>query len=118
MTDKEIKLELAKAALSNGSTIEAAKKFYEWIMEVTEHEEPESEPMQWDDTPIEDLAYRTRIKGTIIKRCKDNGINTVGELIRCGYHKFFSFKNVGAGTMTAIDDVLEQHYGIVDWYKT
>ena len=118
MTDREIKLELAKVALSNGMAIETAKAFYDWIMEEPEHIVVESKPTKWDDTPIEDLACRTRIEGTITKRCHDNGINTVGDLIRCGGRKFLKFENVGKGTVRKIDDALLMHFEVVDWYLT
>lgn len=117
MTNREIKLELAKVALSNGMAIETAKVFYDWIMEEPENIVVESKPTKWDDTPIEDLACRTRIEGTITKRCHDNGINTVGDLIRCGGRKFRTFKNVGGSTITKIDDALENYYEVTDWYK-
>ncbi len=117
MTDREIKFELAKLAMTTGIPIDRVKKYYEWIME-----EPEREVVgkttKWDDTPIEELAYKTRIEGTIIKRCKDNCINTVGDLIRCGAHKFSTFKLVGKKTITRIDDALEDYFGISDWYTT
>ena len=117
MTNKEIKLELSKLTISTGLSIETAQRFYDWIVE-----EPERElvarPTNWDDTPIEELAYKTSIKGTIIKRCKENGINTVGELIRCGAHKFGTFNLVGRCTIQKIDDALERNYGIPDWYTT
>ena len=101
MTDREIKLELAKVVLGNGMAIETAKVFYKWIMEETEHV---YEHTRWDDTPIEQLADLTRIKGTIIKRCHDNNINTIGDLIRCGAREFSRFRLVGKGTITKIDD--------------
>lgn len=117
MTDRDIKFELSKIALANGMSIETIKTFYEWIMKEPEHEVPESNPTPWEDTPIEDLARRTRIEGTITKRCKDNGINTVGDLIRCGGLRFIKYQNVGRSTVNKIDDALEQYYNITDWYK-
>lgn len=118
MTDREIKLELAKVALGNDVSIETAKLFYDWIIEEREREVPGCKQTKWDNTPIEDLACRTRIVGTITKRCKDNGINTVGELIRCGGHKFRTFKNVGGATITKINDALEKYYEVADWYMS
>ena len=114
MTDREIKLELSKVALANGIAIETAKAFYDWIMEEPAHEVPEHKSNIWDNTPIEELACKTSFEGTIIKRCKDNGVNTVGDLIRCGAHKFRTFHNVGGSTITKIDAALEEHYGISD----
>lgn len=117
MTDREIRLELAKVALANGTNIETTEVFYKWVSAAPELESVDT-PTQWDNTPINELAYKTRIKGTIIQRCRENGISTVGDLIRCGAHKFSTSKNVGKGTIQKIDDALEQYYGISDWYLT
>ena len=117
MTKQEIKLELSKLTIGTGLSIETAKRFYDWIVEEPERELV-AKPTKWDDTPIEELAYKTRIKNTIIMRCKENGINTVGELIRCGAHKFGTFNLVGRCTIQKIDDALERNYGIPDWYTT
>lgn len=117
MTDREIRLELAKVALASDTNVETAQKFYDWVMAAPDLESV-SEQTQWDNTPIEELAYKTDIEGIIIKRCKENGITTVGELIRCGAHKFCTSKNVGRKTITKIDDALEQYFGVVEWYKT
>lgn len=117
MTEREIKLELAKVALTNGVSIETAKTFYEWIIEEPEHELPDGNPTKWDGTPIEELACRTKIKGTIIRRCKDNGINTVGDLIRCGGRRFLTYRDVGKGAVRWIDDTLEMYYDVKEWYK-
>ena len=118
MTDREIKLELSKAALAGGMEIETAKAFYDWITEEPAHKLPEDKSNIRYETPIEELAHKTKMEGTIIKRCKDNGINTIGDLIRCGAHKFRTFHNVGGSTITKIDAALEEHYGISDWYTT
>lgn len=117
MTDREIRLELSKVAITSGTNIETAKAFYCWIVAAPEREVVD-EQTQWDNTPIEKLAYKTTIKSTIIKRCKENGINTVGELILCGAHKFRTYRNVGLGTISQIDDALEQYFGVIEWYKT
>ena len=117
MTDKEIKLELTKTAMATGMSIEMAQKFYEWIVKESDSKIV-SKYTQFDDTPIEELAYKTRIEGTIIKRCKENNINTVGELIHCGAHKFRTFRLVGRGTVRKINNALQEYFGISDWYTT
>ena len=117
MTDREIKLELAKAALSNGSSIDTAKVFYNWIIAAPEHESVDKFT-ELDTIPIEQLAYKTRYEVSIINRCSENGINTVGDLIRCGAHKFKTSRYVGRKLVSIIDDALSEHYGINDWYKT
>ncbi len=118
MTEREIKLELSKASFYCGISLENVKKFFEWIMETPDEPVPEGKPTKWDNTPIEELARRTHIAGTITKRCKDNGINTVGDLIRCGCFKFQTFKNVGAQTVNKINIALEAYYDFPNWYTT
>jgi len=117
MTDREVRLELAKVALASGTNIETTKTFYDWVVAAPELEVVDKRT-QWDNTPIEELAYKTKIMGTIVKRCRENGITTVGELIRCGAHKFLTCKNVGKGTVSQIDDALEQYFGVNEWYRT
>lgn len=117
MTEKEIKLELAKAALSGGASIEAARAYYEWVSETPDLEAADDQA-QWDSTPIEQLAYKTSAEGAIIKRCHENGIKTIGDLIRCGAHKFRTFRLVGGGTISKIDEALEAYFGFSNWYLT
>ena len=118
MTNRDIKLELTKIAMTCGMSIERAKEFYDWITEEPERVLPEGKPTKWDDTPIVELASRTRIEGTILKRCRENDINTVGDLIRLGAHKFGKCHNVGRHTISVIDEALEEHFQIPDWYTT
>lgn len=113
MTDREIKLELAKVAIANGSSIDTAKLFYQWIIENVE----QISPTKYDSEPIEVFALKTRNKG-IVKRCKENGILTVGDLLRCGANKLSKARNVGRTTINMIDDTLEKYYNIKDWYTT
>ena len=89
MTGQEIKLELSKIALANGLSVESAKAFYNWIEE--DYVPPKDKQTPFDDTPIEELAERTRMKNSIIRRCRENRIFTIGDLIRCGGYKFNSF---------------------------
>ena len=117
MTDREIRLELSKVAITSGTNIETAKAFYCWIVAAPEREVVDKQTI-WDNVPIEEFACKTKIKGTIIKRCKENGINTVGELILCGAHKFSTYRNVGLGTISQIDDALEEFLGIKEWHRT
>lgn len=120
MTNKELKLELAKIALANDHNIETAKTFYEWITEEPERDLAlDEKPTKYDNVPIEELAYKSVYsEGAIIKRCKENGINTVGDIIRCGAHKFLSYRLVGRTLVCRIDETLEKYYDTKDWYTT
>ena len=113
MTGQEIKLELSKIALANGLPVESANAFYNWIEE--DYVPPKDKQTPFDDTPIEELAERTRMKNSIIRRCRENHIFTIGDLIRCGGYKFNSFRMVGASMLFEIHNVLEERYGISGW---
>ena len=118
MTGIEIKTELAKVAIMSGTNIETCKVFYDWITEPQNVELREVIKTKYDDVPIEELAAKTRMYGTIVKRCHENGIMTVGDIIRYGARKFLMCRLVGKVALTKIDDALEEHYGVKDWYKT
>jgi DNA-directed RNA polymerase alpha subunit len=45
----------------------------------------------------------------------NNGINTIGDILRIGRREFMQIKGVGKGSITRIDDALEDLYGIVNW---
>ncbi len=44
-----------------------------------------------------------------------NDIKTVGDLLRVGRHKFITYNSVGKGSVTRIDDALEELYNIMSW---
>lgn len=118
MTSVEIKTELAKVAIMSGTNIETCKVFYDWITESPKVELREVMKTKYDNVPIEELAAKTRIYGTIVKRCHENGIMTVGDIIRYGARKFLMCRMVGKSVLNKVDDALEEHYGIKDWYRT
>jgi len=115
MTNREIKLELAKAALANATSLDDVKRFYDWVTKDPERD-VDAIATKWDDTPIEKLIAKIRNAGGIMNRCRENNIKTIGDLIRCGARKFKSFKLVGNGTINRIDDALADYFDVEDWY--
>ena len=89
--------------------------------------EPKADPDRWwpdnvDSAPISviicrigsmrhDTGYGVRL-GKIFER---NDIKTVGDLLRIGRRDFRKYGSVGSGSITRIDDALEDLYDIKGW---
>jgi hypothetical protein len=57
------------------------------------------------------MGYGVRLS----KIFEANDIKTVGDLLRVGRHKFRTYNSVGNGSVTRIDDALEELYNIMSW---
>ena len=120
MTNREIKFELAKVALTtcrhmtSESLTESIKNLYEWVIEEPEVEEEPTEKKSFDSIDIKEVLYLVRKNGrfgssigTMLETVFNvNNINTVGDLIRIGRRKFSRYRLVGKKSIGAIDDVL------------
>lgn len=121
MTDKEIKLELAKAALKYGKSLQTCKGFYDWINEESDvvvekpnddfRNDPISEITKFIDRNGRSGGYGVRIGNTFL----NNNITTVGELLNVGRRDVSYLYQIGRGALTRIDDALEELYGITYW---
>lgn len=109
MDKQEIKLELAKAAIQSGSSIEVVKEFYEWIM--SEKGESEIDLEEYDNIPIESFALYFERSGNAINRFRSVGLNSVGDLVRFGKYELMRVDFVGKKFITEVIDLLEEHYG-------
>lgn len=138
MTNREIKFELAKVALTkcNFTTSEtltdSLRNLYEWIVEEPKVDVEQAEmddknqSTEYDKKPIGEviscisktgqmgITYATKLADIF----HNNEINTVGDLLRIGGRYFSKYRNVGKGSISRIDDALAQLYGIDDWYKS
>ena len=129
MTNREIKFELAKVALTtcrhmtSESLTESIKNLYEWIIEEPEVEfdKPKTD---YDKTSVREIIKHLakngrygdqRYTSSLVNVFNDNGINTIGDILRIGRRGFMQIKGVGKGSATRIDDALEELYGIEDW---
>jgi len=128
MTDNEIKLELAKVALTrcnfmtSETLTESLKNLYDWIMEEPEVEEETIEKNGLDSIDIKDVlnivrknqrsssGIATKLE-TIFNR---NNINTVGDLTRIGRRDFSKYRLVGKKSVWALDDALAE-LGVKGW---
>lgn len=125
MTNKEIKLELAKVALARCSYTdvnafnEAIRNLYNWIVE-----ESENPAVDYDKVSVREIIKYLiknnrygdkRYASSLVNVFNDNGINTVGDIIKIDRRDFMKIKGVGKGSITRIDDALEELYGIKNW---
>lgn len=108
---RRLKEWLAHAALTGGTSVEDTKQFYEWIIE------PTKQPNEINSLSIHDFfdEFYFSQRMNVELQCHNNGIETVGDMLRMGKTKFLSIKGIGKKSLTAIDDHLEQAYGIKHW---
>lgn len=123
MTNREIKFELVKVALVNCVSIDSIKQMYEWIIE-----EPDAD-VDKPKTDYDNVSVREIIKylvkngkygdqryvSSLVNVFNDNGINTIGDILRISKREFMRLKGVGKGSVTRVDDALEELYGIKYW---
>ena len=128
MTNKEIKLELARIALerctfSTSETLtESLKNLYEWVVEEPEVEEETEQKNSYDKIDIKEVLnivrknqwFGSRIATSLETIFYKNNINTVGDLMCIGRRNFSKYKLVGKKSILAIDDALAE-LGVKDW---
>ena len=129
MTNREIKFELAKVALTTCSHMtseslsESIKNLYEWIIEEPEVD-VDKPKTDYDKILVREIIkylannYRysnKRYASSLVNVFNNNGINTVGDILRLERHYFMKIKGVGKGCVMRIDDALEELYGIKYW---
>lgn len=129
MTNREIKFELAKIALARCSYTDenafnkAISNLYNWIIEEPEVDidKPKTD---YDKTPVREIIKHLvkngkysdkRYTSSLVNVFDNNGINTIGDILRIGRRKFMQLKGVGKGSVTRIDDALYELYGIANW---
>lgn len=126
MTNREIKFELVKAALTGNKALSAdvtLEDLYRWIIEEPEVD-VDKPKTDYDMTSVREIIkylvkndrYNDkRYAISLVNVFNDNGINTIGDILRMGRRAFMQIKGVGKGSVTRIDDALEELYGIRDW---
>ena len=128
MTNKEIKLELARIALercnftTSETLTESLKNLYEWVIEEPEVEDEATDNNSFDSVDIKDVlnivrknqSFSSGIATMVETVFHNNNINTVGDLIRVGRRDFSKYRLVGKKSILAIDDALAE-LGVKDW---
>ena len=128
MTNKEIKLELAKVALDKCyfTTSEALtvglKNLYEWIVEEPDVEVEEHAQNEYDNITVSEILKLVRKKMSASSGITEhlatiftaNDIKTAGDLLKIGRQCFKKYRNVGEKSLLALDDALAE-FGIKGW---
>lgn len=123
MTNREIKFGLAKIALVQNLPMDSIKQMYEWIIEEPE-DEVDNQKTDYNKVSVREIIKYLikndrysdkRYASSLVNVFNDNGINTVGDILRLDRREFLRIKGVGKGSVTRIDDALEELYGIKDW---
>jgi len=128
MTNKEIKFELAKVALTkcnfmtSESLTESLKNLYEWIVEEPEVEVETEQKSNFDDIDIKEVlnivrknqGFSSGIATSLETIFSNNNINTVGDLMRISRREFSRYRLVGKKSIWAIDDALNE-LGATTW---
>ncbi len=110
MTDKEIRLELAKAALMGGASIERIKQMHKWVTEEAKS------AVDLDDVKVTDMEQYLGMSAIrFSNRCRENEIYTIGQLVRVGSKSFRALRLVGGGLCEKITAALREHYGVEEW---
>lgn len=129
MTNKEIKFELAKIALTKCNFLtsetltQGLKNIYEWIVEETDVDVDNAKTNYYDISAREIIKYLVkkgkysdqRYTSSLVNVFNINAIITIGDILRIGRQAFMKIKGVGKGSITRIDDALEELYGIKQW---
>lgn len=113
MTDKEIRMELAKAALIGGASMERTKEMLSWVKGETKEERVEKD---LDSIKVGELEQYLGMSAVRFRnRCMENDIHTVGQLVRIGSNGFRALRLVGGGLVDKLRVVLSEHYGVEGW---
>jgi DNA-directed RNA polymerase alpha subunit len=118
---------LAKVALTayrhmaGESPLESIKSLYEWIIEEPDVDKPKTD---YDNTSVREIIKHIvkngkysdqRYASSLVNVFNDNGINTIGDILRIGRREFMQIKGVGKGSVTRIEDAIDELYGIKNW---
>ena len=113
MTEKEIRLEMAKAALIGGASMERMKEVTAWVIG-EERKGVGGEDL--DTVKVTELEQYLGMSSVRFRnRCMENEIHTVGELVRVGSRGFRALRLVGGGLVNKLSEVLAEKYGVEKW---
>ena len=128
MTNKEIKFELAKVALTkcnfmtNESLTESMRNLYEWIAEEPDIATKECTQDERSNIHIGEILTHVKNNTSTCSGITEhlstifhaNNITTVGDLLKIGRVCFKKYRNVGKKSLLALDDALLE-LGIKGW---
>lgn len=140
MTNKEIKFELGKIALSKcegGNLAESLQNIYDWIIEEPEEVIPKQPVNDYEQKPIREVYLeiqrieeaekeekiqkgwmRVQKKGyanRFLNVVRMHDIETVGQLVEYGKAEFMLLPNIGRQCADYVSMALKNLYGIDRW---
>ena len=128
MTNKEIKFELAKVALTkcnfltSESLTESLNNLYEWVIEEPEVEVEENTQNAYDNITVSEILNCVRknvytgspVTEKLATSFAANDIKTAGDLLKIGRQCFKRYRNIGKKSLLALDDALAE-LGVKGW---
>lgn len=132
MTDKEIRLQLALAAIANNKDLSVIERFYAWVTNCKENEKEsltsEENTLRKDfnvsvDALCEEVDYlarkdnrtKTTYGSNIGYQLGYKGIYTINDMLKAGRKKVGDLYGIGIVTLSFIDEALDNLYGIKSW---
>lgn len=132
MTDKEIRLQLALAAIASNKELSDIERFYAWVTNCKENEKEsltsEENSLKKDFNvsvdalceEVDSLARKdNRTKTTYGSKVGYQlglkGIYTVNDLLKAGRKEVGKRRGIGCVTLSYIDEALNNLYGIKSW---
>ena len=131
MTEKELlklkRSEMLEIMLAQSQEIDNLRKERDELKARLAELEPKEDPDRWwpdnvEVAPIEVIAghierssYDPGYSVRLGKLFAANGIKKVGDLLRIGRRQFKKYRSVGGGSLSRIDNALEDLYDIKGW---
>ena len=107
-----MRLELAKAALIGGASMERTNAMLSWV----NGDEIFKSEVDLDTVKVTELEQFLGMSAVRFRnRCMENEIHTVGQLVRIGSVGFRALRLVGGGLVKKIGEVLAEVYGVSNW---
>ena len=132
MTDKEIRLQLALAAIASNKDLSDVERFYDWVTNCKENENEsrtsEENSLKTDfnvsvDTLCNEVDYlarkdnrtKTTYGSNISYQLGLKGVYTINDLLKYGRKEVSDLRGIGKLTLSYIDEALNNLYGIESW---
>jgi len=107
--NEEHRTRIIEKAIERGLSVQETEKFLK-LLERTEY-------TRILETRIGVFAELTGEYKTVLQRCNELGIKSIGDLVRCGGRGFRINPNIGVKTTALVSDTLQREFGIDNWFS-